>query len=130
MALTLTPTLSTCLAMRTPSTLDCQLLANNGNTNTSELQGLFSQEKMDEFTGWEFNISLPDINVPSVVSVTPAPQTELTAPSGRVIPKTPKTPGKPRKKSSNSKSPKSPKSPSKKGFLKDTLFSPRVVSSS
>ncbi|OXL05739.1 hypothetical protein C348_05859 [Cryptococcus neoformans Gb118] len=109
---------------------DCQLLANNGNTNTSELQGLFSQEKMDEFTGWDFNISLPDINVPSVVSVTPAPQTELTAPSGRVIPKTPKTPGKPRKKSSNSKSPKSPKSPSKKGFLKDTLFSPRVVSSS
>ncbi|OXH03315.1 hypothetical protein J010_05682 [Cryptococcus neoformans] len=101
---------------------DCQLLANNGNTNTSELQGLFSQEKMDEFTGWEFNISLPDINVPSVVPATPAPQTELTAPSGRVIPKTPKTPGKPRKKFSNSKTPRFPKSPSKKGSLKDAFL--------
>ncbi|OXG12009.1 hypothetical protein C366_05731 [Cryptococcus neoformans Tu401-1] len=88
------------------------------------------QEKMDEFIGWDSNISMPDITVPSVVSVTPVPQTELTAPSGRVIPKTPKTPGKPRKKSSNSKTPRSPKSPSKKGSLKDSLFSPRVVSSS
>ncbi|OWZ75881.1 hypothetical protein C365_05648 [Cryptococcus neoformans Bt85] len=92
--------------------------------------GFLSQEKMDEFIGWDSNISLPDIIVPSVVPATPAPQTELTAPSGRVIPKTPKTPGKPRKKSSNSKTPRSPKSPSKKGSLKDSLFSPRVVSSS
>lgn len=68
------------------------------------------------------DISLPDINVPSVVPATPAPQTELTVPSGRVIPKTPKTPGKPRKKFSNSKTPRFPKSPSKKGSLKDAFL--------
>ncbi|OXG14926.1 hypothetical protein C367_05588 [Cryptococcus neoformans Ze90-1] len=106
---------------------DCQLLANNGNTNTSELQGLFSQEKMDEFIGWDFNISLPDIIVPSVVPATPAPQTELTAPSGRVIPKTPKTPGKPRKKSSSPQAHKTPskapfKTLAKKGTLKDAFL--------
>ncbi|AAW42613.2 hypothetical protein CNC06700 [Cryptococcus deneoformans JEC21] len=107
--------------------VDCQLPANDGNINTNEPQELVCQENMDEFIGWDFNISLADATVPSVVPATPAPQTHLTVPSSPVISKTPKTPSKPRKKSSSPQACKTPskthfKTLAKKGSIKDEFL--------
>ncbi|KIR55326.1 hypothetical protein I315_01912 [Cryptococcus gattii Ru294] len=113
---------------------DWQPSVNNRNIHTEEPHELFGQKRIDEFIGWDFNISVPDANIPPIapalVPVTPATQAYLTILSKPSIPETPKDPSKPRRTSSSPKAPRISKSPSKKGSLKDALFGPRVVSSS
>ncbi|KIR57499.1 hypothetical protein I314_00752 [Cryptococcus bacillisporus CA1873] len=113
---------------------DWQPSVNNHNIHTEEPHELFGQKRIDEFIGWDFNISVPDAYLPPIapalVPVTPATQAYLTILSKPSIPETPKAPSKPRRTSSRPKASRIPKSPSKKGSLKDALFGPRVVSSS
>ncbi|WVQ87932.1 hypothetical protein IAS59_001663 [Cryptococcus gattii] len=113
---------------------DWQASVNNHHIHTEEPHELFGQKRIDEFIGWDFNISVPDANIPPIapalVPVTPATQAYLTILSKPSIPEAPKDPSKPRRTSSSPKAPRISKSPSKKGSLKDALFGPRVVSSS
>ncbi|KAE8539637.1 hypothetical protein D1P53_003571 [Cryptococcus gattii VGV] len=113
---------------------DWQPSVNNHNIHTEEPFEFFGQKKMNEFIGWDFNISVPDTNLPPIapalVPVIPATQAYLTILSKPTFPETPKAPSKPRRTSSSPKAHRIPKSPSKKGSFKDALFGPRVVSSS
>ncbi|KIR32541.1 hypothetical protein I352_04966 [Cryptococcus deuterogattii MMRL2647] len=113
---------------------DWQPSVNNHNIHTEEPHELFGEKKMNEFIGWDFNISVPDAILPPITPilppVTPATRAYLTILSKPPILGIPKAPSKPRRTSSSPKTPRIPKSPSKKGSLKDALFGPRVVSSS